>query len=356
MYATSTFHKGELKSDIAPSRFAPGCLNLSPVFPYKDQSGFTVNAAQAPGTAEPHAAPTLASGGLAVGPANFKHPWLTFALLAILIEVFALENLFAVTPSVRLTLSGPTLIALGGLTREAVFAGREWFRLFTAPLLHVSLAHVMGNGVALLVGGWLLERLIGRLWFLALFCITALSGSLMSLAIAPPNTISVGVSGALMGMFAALFVISFHMPTGTAARIRLQISSLGVLIPSLVPLFSVSADQMDYGAHLGGALGGTVVAVLLLKFWPQTDRFPQLRKTAAAVSIIGAILFGMSAAIVVTRYPKYLVRLDLNGSSDHGPGRVACDGQWSDLLQNGSEKPAISYPDFIQNCMNKNIQ
>jgi membrane associated rhomboid family serine protease len=315
---------------------------------------------------ESHTESTEASDELAVGLANFKFPWPTFALLAILIAVFALENLFAVTPSVRLTPTAATLFALGGLTRQAVFSGREWFRVFTAPFLHVSPTHLVGNGVALLLGGWLLERLIGRLWFLALFFIAALSGSLMSLAIAPPNIVSVGASGALTGMFAALFLLGFHMPTGTATRIRLQISSLGVLIPSLVPLFSISADQMDYGAHLGGALSGTAVAGLLLISWPETERIPQLRKVAAAVSIIGAVLFVVSASNVFIRFPKYVIGAQtlqpsgsaegpiLDGSSDHGTGRVACDGQWSDMRRNNATKRDISYPDFIQNCM-KNV-
>ena len=272
------------------------------------------------GTNESHLVSTVASDEPAVGLANFKLPWLTFALLAILIALFALENLFVVTPSVRLTPSSATLLALGGLTRQAAFAGREWFRLFTAPLLHVSPAHLVGNGVALLLGGWLLERLVGRLWFFALFFIAALGGSLMSLAIAPPNIVSVGASGALVGIFAALFVLSFHMPTGTATRIRLQISSLGVLIPSLLPLFSVSADQMDYGAHFGGALSGTAVAGLLLISWPQTERIPQLQKVAAAVSIIGTILFMASAAAVGSRR---CTQMPLSERRDYNPDNSA---------------------------------
>ena len=34
---------------------------------------------------------------------------------------------------------------------------------------------------------------------------------------------------------------------------------------------------------------------------------------------------------------------------DHGPGRVACDLQWS----RSSEKSADGYPDFLRKCMNK---
>jgi hypothetical protein len=40
-----------------------------------------------------------------------------------------------------------------------------------------------------------------------------------------------------------------------------------------------------------------------------------------------------------------------NGFSDHGPGRVACDGQWIALHRNDYEKAASGYRDFMVNCM-----
>jgi hypothetical protein len=40
-----------------------------------------------------------------------------------------------------------------------------------------------------------------------------------------------------------------------------------------------------------------------------------------------------------------------NSFSDHGPGRVACDGQWSTLRRNDS-----GYRDFMVNCMKNIIQ
>ncbi len=112
-----------------------------------------------------------------IGLADFRLPWVTFTLLAVLIGVFAIENIFAVTPGRGLDPSLATLFALGGLSRPAVLSG-EWYRLFTAPLLHGGVAHIVGNSIALVLGGWLLERLVGRLWFFAFFVIGALGGSL----------------------------------------------------------------------------------------------------------------------------------------------------------------------------------
>ncbi len=47
---------------------------------------------------------------------------------------------------------------------------------------------------------------------------------------------------------------------------------------------------------------------------------------------------------------------EANGFSDHGPGRVACEGQWIALHRNDYEKAASGYPDFMVNCMKNRIQ
>ena len=266
-----------------------------------------LNAVRAEALGIPDSAPVAAvePEEAAVGLADFKLPWLTLALLAVLVAVFALEIRFAVQSGSSLSLSPASLFVLGGLSRAAVLSGGEWYRLFTAPLLHANLAHIVGNGVALLWGGWLLERLVGRLWFFSLFAVGALGGSLLSLAVMPAKMISVGASGALMGLFAALFVGSFRLASGSDGRLRLQVNSLRILIPSLLPLFSTSVGHIDYGAHFGGALSGAATAALLLKHWPQTARVPQLRRVAAGIAVGGGILFAASAGIAATKYSKY---------------------------------------------------
>jgi rhomboid protease GluP len=256
------------------------------------------------------APPTIPPQAPATALTAPKLPWLTFALLAVLILIFVIENAFPVSPGKDLSPSVATLLAMGGLSRDAVLTNGEWYRLFTAPLLHGGVIHILGNSVALLLGGRLLEQLVGRLWFFAFFVVGALGGSLMSLAVGAANAVSVGASGALMGMFAALLVGSLRLPAGTPIRQRLQASSLQVLIPSLLPIFSAPAiGKIDYGAHFGGALSGAALAVILLQFWPPTQRFPQLRMMAAGIALAGAIAFVVSAGIVVANYGKHDVVL-----------------------------------------------
>jgi rhomboid protease GluP len=234
---------------------------------------------------------------------DFGWPWVTFALLAVLVIVFGLEDAFAVVPGRGLDPTVGTLFVLGGLSRTAVLSGGEWYRLFTAPLLHANVGHVVFNCVALLLGGRLLERLIGHLWFLVYFMIGALGGSLMSLALTPANIVSVGASGALMGIFAGLLVCSFRLPSWSQERPRILIGSLLVLIASLFPLFRTTATiHIDYGAHIGGAITGAALGLLLLKSWD--GQIPQMRKLGTGLSIAGIILFATSAGLVAANHPR----------------------------------------------------
>src|SRR6266567_2652577 len=92
-----------------------------------------------PGGGAPTA--TAPPNRIPVGLADFKWPWLTLALLAILIAIFAIENIFSITPGDGLSPSVGTLLAMGGLSRTAVLSDGEWYRLFTAPLLHGGPIH-----------------------------------------------------------------------------------------------------------------------------------------------------------------------------------------------------------------------
>jgi membrane associated rhomboid family serine protease len=233
-----------------------------------------------------------------VGVAGFRFAWLTVALFALLVAVFVLEHALAVDhavvdptdPELLLQVGPRTLLALGALNWGLVHDDGQWFRLLTAPLLHLNLRHLVANGIGLLIAGVLLERLVGRAWLLALFVVGAVGGSLMSLAADPANWISVGASGAIMGLMAGLFVASFHLQSGSVLRLQTQIQALYVLIPILVQLSATMvAGHFDVAAHLGGVLSGGAAALVLLRVWRAGERLPRHRKIAGAIAAVGAL-------------------------------------------------------------------
>lgn len=215
-------------------------------------------------------------------------PFLTFGLIAILGIVFLAEvnrgggNVMAI--------GLPALIELGGSSGQLVFGAHQWWRIFTAPMLHGGLSHLAGNCVALFFAGRYLEPVIGLRWFGALYAICAIAGSLASLDQSAATTVSVGASGAITGLLAATLFCSYRMEDATNRR-RMQAIALRIFVPAVLPAFlpGGGAAHVDYGAHVGGAVAGFVVAIFLTMMWDKAARRPRLPSLATGIAVLAAL-------------------------------------------------------------------
>jgi rhomboid protease GluP len=230
----------------------------------------------------------------------------TFGLIVGLGLIFWAELIFAVQPDGNFAPGMRSLAAFGGLSGALVFESGEWWRIFTAPLLHGNLGHILGNSLALLFAGWILERVIGHAWFAALFVIGAIGGAAGSLAANSANVLSVGASGAIMALLAAALVCSFIFES-TQLRRRMQRISLRFLVPSLAPALlplGLGAGT-DYGAHIGGALAGAAMGFVLGEIWPEESVRPKGEPFAAAMAMAGLLAVSLSGFLAARDYPHY---------------------------------------------------
>ncbi|MHB8571976.1 MAG: rhomboid family intramembrane serine protease [Candidatus Dormibacteria bacterium] len=183
----------------------------------------------------------------------------------------------------------PVLTRFGAFSAQLVEAG-QWWRLFTPVLLHGSVPHIVLNGIALLVLGRILEPLLGRLELLAVFVLAGVGGSLASLLL-PGDSVSVGASGAIMGLVGILTVLGWrnrHNPNLPAGR-QLGVVGLAFLAPNLVLSFEPNVNWL---AHLGGFLTGALLAAVLPLAWRLNRELRPLWLTALWWA---AVLFGALA-------------------------------------------------------------
>lgn len=204
---------------------------------------------------------------------------MTYGLIAANLAMFAFElaqtgALDAPTPQEMIALGGN----FGPLTRD----GQAW-RLVTAMFLHYGVIHIGMNMVCLYQVG-IVERMLGRAEFLALYVSAGLVGGLASFA-AHPDAVSAGASGAVFGMFGAFAAVMVvrrkQIDPGAWQR---TMRSLGTFF-AINMVFGLTQRSIDESAHIAGLAVGFAGAFILAKT-AGPDSKPLLR--ALVVAVVGA--------------------------------------------------------------------
>jgi membrane associated rhomboid family serine protease len=164
--------------------------------------------------------------------------------------------------------------------------GAVW-QLLTSTFTQVTLGHIFFNVLNLFILGPQLERVLGRARFLALYLLSGLAGSALVYAIGPADGSTIGASGAVFGLMGAFLVL--------AVRTRLDVPGMLVWL-AISFAYSFAMPGISWQAHLGGFLGGSATAAVLILA-------PRSRRTAVQAGGLGLVL----AVVVVTVVARTLV-------------------------------------------------
>ncbi|HYH15739.1 MAG TPA: rhomboid family intramembrane serine protease [Flavisolibacter sp.] len=189
--------------------------------------------------------------------ANYAMYGLAIVIIAVFVTMLC-RGVAAFDPNVD------TLFAWGGNFAPAVFTGEYW-RLFTSLFVHAGVSHLVLNLAALFVIGLHLEPLIGRGRFILCFLLTGLVAGTVSIWW-HANTISVGASGAIFGLYGVFLSL---LLTGAAGK-QLKMNLLGSMVFFVVVnLVYGLKEGIDNAAHIGGLLSGLLLGGLLVVEWKQ---------------------------------------------------------------------------------------
>ncbi len=224
-------------------------------------------------------------------------PRLTLALLGVLAAVYAAELLHPAAPANAGGIAIPTLVMFGGADRELVVQIGQWYRLLFAPFLHGSVVHLAANGIAILAAGWVLEAFLGCAWFLTVFVLGGLAGSLASILWNAPALVAIGASGALMALLAAGYVVSGGLADGPRRR-WIEAFCIGAGLPGLMANGHLAIGSIDVADHLGGAIGGALLGLVMLVVWRYPEPRPKLGTAAlgSAMAVAAALLVSIPLA------------------------------------------------------------
>lgn len=226
---------------------------------------------------------------------------ITYAMLGINFILFA----FSLVLSFQLTggfsgmgnINGNVLERLGARESHYIFYGEIW-RLVMPIFLHANLMHIAFNSFVLMDVGPQIEEIYGSPRYLFLYLITGIFGNVASTAwsilFRGGWGISIGASGALMGLIGLMIAITFRRGGAMMQMMRGQLVRWVIYIFILGIFFNA-----DHAAHVGGLASGFLLGKIF------ADREPVAgheRKRAHALGWFAALIILASFGFMLKRY------------------------------------------------------
>jgi rhomboid protease GluP len=146
---------------------------------------------------------------------------------------------------------------------SSVLNGEVW-RLLTSIFMHADLIHLLSNMYGLFAFGVTVESFFNKKEFLVAYFSSGIVGSIFTLILFPPGTLSIGASGAIFGLMAISFVI--------LARTDKRVLLFGIIYI----VFAIQTSfQPGIGtwAHIFGFLTGLLFGYLYLRKTGKINKF-----------------------------------------------------------------------------------
>jgi len=149
----------------------------------------------------------------------------------------------------------------GILDSAAVYSG-QWWRIFTAMMLHADLAHLAGNlSIGMVLFGLAMGRFGTGTGALAIFLAGA-GGNAVSLILHDKSLHGLGASGMVMGALGLLAALSLRPGDNSRGSLNGRLS--GVAAGLMLFVLYGLAPGTDISAHFGGLMTGLLLGAVLV--------------------------------------------------------------------------------------------
>jgi len=175
---------------------------------------------------------------------------------------------------------------------DKILINKDYKRLVTSGFLHISWTHLIFNMISLYFFSSSIELFLGGVQYLVIYFTSLIGGNLLSLLVHRHHGdySSVGASGAVCGIIFASIAI---LPGFSIRFFGLPVSIPGWFYGIVYVLYSIygirsNKNNIGHDAHLGGALIGMLVALLL-----NPSAFAENYLTILLISIPAIIFISM---------------------------------------------------------------
>lgn len=182
-------------------------------------------------------------------------PVVTYGIIAVCILVFVAQ-----------LVTGTFGPVFQQLAYTGAYTPTQPWRMITSIFVHLSILHLLFNMYSLFVFGPILESMLGRARFAALFLITGFAGSVAVLLIAPDVAVA-GASGAIFGLLGAFFVIQRHLGGSNVQLLIVIAINLGL---------TFFIGNIAWQAHVGGLIVGALLGLIFARTRNRSQRTSQI--------------------------------------------------------------------------------
>jgi rhomboid protease GluP len=148
---------------------------------------------------------------------------------------------------------------------DTIYKQHEYWRLLTSLLTHADPFHLLSNALLLVIFGWMLKAYFGPLAFPVVSFIIGFITNFITISFYEPTIKLLGVSGMAYGMVSLWLVFYIRNESEHSFPVRL-FRAVGFALVMMFP--TAFEPQVSYLAHAVGFLTGTIMGILLMKFFP----------------------------------------------------------------------------------------
>ncbi|MDG7001018.1 MAG: rhomboid family intramembrane serine protease [Nitrososphaerota archaeon] len=170
-----------------------------------------------------------------------------------------------------------------------------YWQIFSSTLVTDSILDAAFNALAVLILDRFIEGSFNKSRYFLVFILTATLGNVLTL-LEGPMYLSAGASGGIFGLFAATFSYSW------AAERKIDGPTLGFFLVLFVGS-SFILPNINWVAHLGGALGGFAAGPLLYRSVKERAiRFENVSTSKLSTNVSSILFIGLIVLLSATQF------------------------------------------------------
>lgn len=182
--------------------------------------------------------------------------------------------IFIFIEAVDSTESASTMLRYGAGNMVYIVYKKEYWRLLTSVFLHFGISHISNNMLVLFMLGDNMERALGHLKYAIFYICCGVGANLFSLFFnidRYPSTVNAGASGAIFGVVGGLLWAVMK----NRGRLEDLTTKRLIILLVLTLYFGFTSTGVDNAAHVGGALTGFLLSVILYRKPRRREIYPE---------------------------------------------------------------------------------